>query len=251
MTALRILVVEDELIIADTICDALEDLGYQVLEPAISYTEAVNRLEEEQPDFALLDIQLAGRRDGIDVAWKIVDEYQIPFIFLTSNSDAATVDRAKKVAPSAYLLKPFNKSDLYTSIEVALYNYSLGQMGQVGQSTPTNEAKSEHYITKGYFFVKDGRQYHKINLKDVAYLQSEHVYVKLVLLNGQSHLVRDSLTHFLTLMPASFFKIHRSYAVNTTHITSIGMTYLLVEQTELPFGKGYRAALLKRVNILS
>ena len=70
MNKLKILVVEDEMIIADNICDALDDLGYESLEPAISYTEAIIRIEEEKPDFAILDIQLSGRKTGIDIAKK-------------------------------------------------------------------------------------------------------------------------------------------------------------------------------------
>ena len=111
------MVVEDEIVIADNICMILEDLGYEVLEPAINYEEALETIKEDVPDLAILDIQLGGRRDGIDLAWKIKEDYSFPFIFLTSNADAATVERAKKVAPPSYLVKPFNKDDLFTSIE--------------------------------------------------------------------------------------------------------------------------------------
>lgn len=248
MATLKILVVEDEIIIADDICDALEELGYDVLEPAISYTEAVERLEGEKPDFALLDIQLAGRRDGIDLAWKIVEAYKIPFLFLTSNADAATLERAKKVNPSAYLLKPFNKNDLYTSIEIALYNYSTGSMAQVQDTPPANS--EEGFVAKGSFFIKNNQQYIKINLQDLLYLKSEHVYVKLVMLDGSSHLIRAGLTQFLTTLPTCFFRIHRSYAINTQHIDSIGFVGVTVLGQELPFGKGYRASLLEKIAIL-
>ncbi|GAK90001.1 sigma-54-dependent transcriptional regulator [Nonlabens ulvanivorans] len=70
MEKVKIIVVEDEILIADNICDALEDLGYEVLEPAISYSEAVQRIEDEQPDIAILDIQLSGSKSGIDLAKK-------------------------------------------------------------------------------------------------------------------------------------------------------------------------------------
>lgn len=249
MSTLKILVVEDEIIIADDICDTLEELGYEVLEPAISYTEALERLEEEQPDFALLDIQLAGRRDGIDLAWKIVDEYKIPFIFLTSNADAATLERAKKVNPSAYLLKPFNKNDLYTSIEIALYNYSTGNQAEV-QEGRKEAPQQEAFLKEGSFFIKTSQQYIKVKLQDIAYLQSEHVYVKLFLLDGSSHLIRVGLTKFLATLPDYFFKIHRSYAINMHHIDSIGFVQVKIQGKELPFGKGYRAALLEKVNVL-
>lgn len=120
MGKVKIQVVEDEIVIADNICTILEKLGYDVLEPVINYSEAITQLEEERPDLCLLDIQLAGNKDGIDLAWKIKEDFNIPFIFLTSNADPRTVGRAKELAPPAYLVKPFNKDDLYTSIEIVL-----------------------------------------------------------------------------------------------------------------------------------
>ena len=75
MSKINVLVVEDEIVIADDICDILSDLGYETLEPAINYSEAIASIEENKPDLAILDIQLAGSKDGIDLAWKIKEEY--------------------------------------------------------------------------------------------------------------------------------------------------------------------------------
>lgn len=124
MSKVKILVVEDEIIIADNICDTLTDLGYETLEPAINFTEAVELIESESPDIAILDIQLSGQKTGIDLARKINEDYNFPFIFLTSNSDTVTLNEAKKLMPPAFLVKPFSKEELYTSIEIALYNFS-------------------------------------------------------------------------------------------------------------------------------
>ena len=88
MTVLKIGVVEDELIIARTILNTLDELGYSHCGPAINYTEAIEMLEQNKPDLLLLDIQLSGKKDGIDVAQKLNELYQVPFIFLTANSDA-------------------------------------------------------------------------------------------------------------------------------------------------------------------
>lgn len=96
MDKVKILVVEDEIIIADDICDILSELGYDTLEPVINYSEAIEAIEKYKPDLAILDIQLAGSKDGIDLAWKIKEDYQLPYIFLTSHADPATVERAKK-----------------------------------------------------------------------------------------------------------------------------------------------------------
>jgi len=248
MGKVKILVVEDELIIADNICDILEELGYEVLEPVVSYTEALEILETEQPDLALLDIQLAGRRDGIDLAWKIRDNYNIPFIFLTSNADSRTIERAKKVSPPAYLLKPFNKNDLYTSIEIALYNYSQNKKGTVNEKQETKEM--DDIVLKDALFVKHKQVFQKVKFEKILFLKSEHVYVNLITADKE-YLVRGSLSKLIERLPNYFFKLHRSYIVNLNAIDSIGFINLKIGKHELPFGKGYRAELLSKIDILN
>ena len=123
MSDIKIGIVADEVIIADTIATTLEEIGYNTTEPCLSYTQALTMLEEESPNLVLLDIQLAGRKSGIDVAKLINEKHNIPFIFLTSNADSKTLEEAKKVKANAFLVKPFNKADLFTSIEIALSNF--------------------------------------------------------------------------------------------------------------------------------
>src|SRR4051812_34763493 len=103
MTKIKVGIVEDEMVIAEGIIVALTQLGYDTTEPAASFTEAMELIENERPDILLLDIQLSGKKDGIDLAWKIKEDYNIPFIFLSANADSATVVRAKKLTPPASL----------------------------------------------------------------------------------------------------------------------------------------------------
>ena len=124
MKKTKILVVEDEILIADNICKTLKNLGYETLEPAINYTEAMLTIKKEQPDFAILDINLSGKKTGIHIAQQIRSLYNFPFVFLTANSDLATLNLAKEVLPNGYLIKPFSKEELFTSIEIALHNFS-------------------------------------------------------------------------------------------------------------------------------
>ena len=249
MEKVKILVVEDEIIIADNICDILEDLGYEVLEPAISYTEALETLAEEKPDLALLDIQLAGRRDGIDLAWKIRDEYNIPFIFLTSNADTITVERAKKVNPPAYLLKPFDKNDLYTSIEIALYNHSQNVSVQSVEETQKSEVTDEDIVLKDALFVKHKQVFQKVKFEDILFLKSEHVYIRIVVKNKKEYLIRGSLSKFATRLPSYFFKLHRSYIANLHALDTIGLLNITVGGHEIPLGRGYRNELMQKINL--
>src|SRR6476659_1005538 len=135
MNKIKIGVVEDEVIIADSICAVLRQLGYDTTEPATSYSDALDMIENERPDMMLLDINLAGNKDGIQLAADIKTRYDLPFIFLTANSDSATVERAKVVEPPAYLVKPFNKNELFTSIEICLSNYTRQKQKKVPEIT--------------------------------------------------------------------------------------------------------------------
>ena len=124
MSIVRILIIEDELIIAENMKKMLHDLGYEVTGIACDKNEAVQLLNKEIPDIALVDIKLRHGDDGIELANSIKEEYNIPVIFITSFSDKDTIERAKFVKPGGYIVKPFEKKDLYTSIEIALFNFS-------------------------------------------------------------------------------------------------------------------------------
>lgn len=243
MGKVKIQVVEDEIVIADNICHILEKLGYEVLDPVINYSEAVQQLEEEQPDLSLLDIQLAGSKDGIDLAWKIKEDFDIPFIFLTSNADPRTVGRAKELAPPAYLVKPFNKDDLYTSIEMALHNYSR----TIASSKSLEE--TGNLIIRDAFFIKDKNLYHKVKFSDILYMKSEHVYVELYTISGKKHLIRITMNEFVDSLPKNFYRTHRSYTVNLNYLDTINSRFVIINQEEIPIGQNYREDLMQRIRI--
>ena len=119
--ASRILVVEDEAIVAADIQDRLETLGYAVAGWATTGDEAIELARSSSPDLILMDIMLKGPMNGIQAAHLIRIELSLPVIFLTANSDEAVLDQAKISEPFAYLLKPFEERQLRTNIEMALY----------------------------------------------------------------------------------------------------------------------------------
>jgi len=242
MAAIKVGIVEDEMVIAQGISDALEQLGYVPTEPAMSYTEALHMIATERPDILLVDIQLSGNKDGIDLAWKIREDYNLPFIFLTANSDPATVERAKKVNPPAYLVKPFNKDELYTSIEICLYNFALAEKS-------TNTATKDNYIIHESIFIKQGQSFQKVAIGDILYLESDNVYIRVYTRAGKL-LVRNSLQNYLELIASPrFFRVHRSYAVNLDHIDAINADSLTITQIEIPIGKTFRDELLKAIRV--
>lgn len=119
----RILVVEDEQIVADDIRETLEFLGYEVAAVVTTGEDSIAHLEGGKPDLVLMDIRLAGVLDGVEASEEIQSRFQVPVVYLTANADRTTLDRAKATQPFGYILKPFDDKTLTTTIEIALSRY--------------------------------------------------------------------------------------------------------------------------------
>lgn len=124
MSKLRILIVEDEPVIAENISMYLDNNDFEVSAIAYDSLEAKEQLDYNTPDAAILDINLGSDEDGIDIARHINDHLQLPYLFLTSYSDRDTLERAKNVKPSGYIVKPFNEKTLLASLEIAISNHA-------------------------------------------------------------------------------------------------------------------------------
>jgi two-component system, response regulator PdtaR len=121
MSKAKILVVEDEWIIANDIKDSLVELGYRVTAIAASGEDALARIEEEVPDLVLMDIVLKGQMNGIETARAIIATRDIPIIYLTAYDNQFLVDKAKQTEHFGYLLKPFKDRELHIAIDMALH----------------------------------------------------------------------------------------------------------------------------------
>ena len=240
MSKVKIVVVEDEIVIADNICEILSDLGYDVAEPAISYSEALETINEHNPDLAIIDINLRGKKDGIDIAQTLKSDYGFPYIFLTSNTDKKTVERAKKVTPSAYLVKPFSKEELYTAIEIAISNFE--------KQTAESDLKNITILNQS-LFIKQKKLFIKVKFDDILYITSDHVYVEIFSKDNHKFLVRGSLNDYVSKLDNNFVRIHRGHIINLKHITVIDQDCVKISNQQLPIGKNYRDELLQRVNI--
>lgn len=120
---MRIAVVEDEWIIAHDLRESLREVGHEVAEPVASYDEAVELVDRFRPATVLVDIVLRGELDGVDLATTLRERFRIPFVFVTSHADPATVERAREARPAGYLVKPFLPEEVYAATAVALMHY--------------------------------------------------------------------------------------------------------------------------------
>lgn len=123
MATFKILIVEDEAVIAMELEERLNHMGYQVTGCAATNASALQKIEAAPPDLVLMDIHLQGARDGIDTAEEIRSRYGLPVIYLTANAEKSTLQRAKLTAPFGYLLKPFREDELRATIEMAIHKH--------------------------------------------------------------------------------------------------------------------------------
>lgn len=121
----RILVVEDEGIIAEDLRMGLEEMGYDVVAVASTGEDAVREAQERRPDLVLMDVVLHGDMDGIEAAERIHARLNIPVIYLTAYSDEKILERAKIAEPFGYMIKPIRERDLYSTIEMALFKHEM------------------------------------------------------------------------------------------------------------------------------
>jgi two-component system, LytTR family, response regulator LytT len=235
MATFKIGVVDDEVIIADSLCATLQQLGYDTTEPAGNFQEAVEMIASEKPDLLIIDINLNAEKDGIELAQTVRSKFNLPFIFLTANADAGTIERAKAARPPAYLVKPFQKDELFAAIEICLHNY--------------NQKAEDNYVLNDSIFIKDGNYFHKIRFNDILYLASDHVYVE-VHTKEKKMLVRASLQQYsMNFDPNLFFRVHRSYIVNLQQIETINSEHIIIAGKAIPISKNYRDELFSRVRI--
>ncbi|WP_439130769.1 LytR/AlgR family response regulator transcription factor [Polaribacter sp.] len=236
MNKTKVLVVEDEIIIADNICSTLQNLGYHVLEPALNFSEAVKTIEQNKPDIAILDIHLSGKKTGIDLAKIINTDYHFPFIFLTANADVKSVNAAKEVAPYAYLVKPFSKNELFTSIEIAIHNFSK-------KETELNSS------AKNFIFIKQKNSFKKILFDDILFIKSDHIYVEIYCKNEQKFIIRSSLNEIKEKLNNYFIRIQRGYIVNSNYVLKVNQNSVQIADYTIPIGKKYRENVLKKLQL--
>jgi len=161
MAQTKILIVEDEAVIAQHLEDILTENDYNVIGVAHNLKKAISLIEMKSPDFVCLDIMLSDGSSGIDVAKKIRTDYKIPFIYLTSYSDLDTVKAVIATNPGGYLVKPFKDADIIPAIELAIANFSEGQAGDFPTLEMINKQNDFQLSDREYSIVlgiKDGKR---------------------------------------------------------------------------------------------
>lgn len=229
---MKILLVEDELLIAEDLRDYLVDLGYDVTGIAITLDECLSMITKNRPDLVLLDISLRGNGNGLDAA-KQLEILNIPFAFLTASTDHKTVATAVTLNPFAFISKPFNKQDISVALQLAAKKIQA-------------ETKTDHNLLNDCLFVRENSSYKKIKLADIQYVEAMGSYSKIVT-SEKTYLLSYNLNHFMQNVSSPLFKkIHRSYIVNLQRIDGFDTSSVRIEKNTLPVSAQYQKELMEK-----
>lgn len=240
----RVGILDDEVVICETLSKYLRELGYDVLDYALTYDEAIDLLSNQQPDIMLLDININGPLTGIDFAKHLRENYEIPLIFISSYSDKNTIDTAKTSKPNGYLVKPFTKDDLYAAIEVSVNNFGTQQIESKSHKDPGSVISDAIFIKQDSLFVK-------VVFTDILFIKSDGVYLEIHTCDDKKFIQRETLKNMLDLLPENkFFQVHRSYIINIDHISALNSEFVVVGKEPVPISKSQKEALMQKLNLL-
>lgn len=237
MDAIKVLIVEDKLLIAEGIAAKLKKHSMDVVGIFSSGEETLASLKTLRPDLILMDIQLDGILDGIATAKSIHDEYNIPVIYLSDFTDDHTVKRATKTFPVNYLTKPFNEIELIRAINIAFTN---------AQNTSSNKTS----FLKDHIFIKEDNAWFKVAYDDIIYLEANGAYCEVI--TTEKKIIQSiSMNHvFDQFNRSNFIRIHRSYVINTDKITKIEGNTIHLGKYEVVMSKTHRDDLVGKLKYL-
>jgi DNA-binding LytR/AlgR family response regulator len=240
-TKLKILIVEDEMLIAANIAMQLETIGYEVIGIIPKGREAINAVKSDKPDLVLMDINLKGDMDGIEAATQMQLDGPIPIIYLSANTDDSHFNRAKATNPYAFLSKPFKKLDLKNAIELASDRI-------LAEKNEPREENSQ-LVLDDRIFVKQNDIMYKILIADILYLEADRNYCQ-VYTKEKNYLLVNTLKNMEDKLPNTFQRIHRSYIVNLNHVNEFNHNNLTVGNKILPMSKELRTELMNRLKMV-
>lgn len=237
---MKILIVEDEFFIAQSIVLAIKSYNYTPLEPVDNYESALNVIKQDCPDLAILDIELFGHKTGLDLAKTIRKEHpELPFIILTGKANKETIHMAKYVNPSSILIKPFHTNGLYAAIELAFHSHNSIQLPTIDQPT-----KSSHT------FIKEKNGLVKIMHEDILYIKSDGVYMDIKTIDQKTYTDRSSVKDYLDKLDDNFIRIHRGYIINLNHLEKIiDLSHVSIQNEYIPIGRKYKHPLFSKLEI--
>ena len=212
MKPIKVYILEDEIITQEILKQTLESFGCIVCGMQSKAENALQEIKQLEPDIALLDIRVKGKKTGI---W-LGNQLEIPIIYLTAFSDQKNIINAAKTNPVSYVQKPFNEKDLIIALELA--------------KRKLNQNKELLIRNKNLNII--------VKVMDVLYAKKEDQYLA-VYQKGKKHLMRTTTKGFLELVTDDFIQVHRSYIINKNFVSGYSNKIIKINETEIPISHSY------------
>ncbi|MEQ9297459.1 MAG: response regulator transcription factor [Cyclobacteriaceae bacterium] len=248
MRRLYVLLIEDHLIQHEKVEFYCRKLGYDFHGIQKQFADTLDIVKRENPDVILQDINLNHSINGILMAKEIMKISSAPIIFTTAHKNSLIIERAAEIAPSGYLIKPFDMHNMQGAIELAIFKSKNG-------AKKDNKADEEIISKIGEsFFIKLSTKIEKVKLEHVLWLESaEEKYVKIIT-SDKSLPIRTSLEQISNLLPDDrFVRINRNQVANIEHLESIDQfeDTVIIAGKSLFLGPVFKNRLLKKLDIIN
>ncbi|MFK7972500.1 MAG: LytR/AlgR family response regulator transcription factor [Bacteroidia bacterium] len=241
----RIMVVEDEELMADKIEMQIEKLGYEPFAIVDNSEDALKAIETKQPDLILMDVNIEGEYDGIELTDLIHQQHQIPIIFISSNQDDHTFRRLSRTNPLGFILKPFSEIQLQRSIELAFQQIAHAQPFTYEMDEAPVESEKREFV-----FIKSQKKLHKIKIEEIFYLEADGRYSQVHTVD-KKFLIRLSLKEmFEKVDNGNFIQTHRSFIVNMDKIKSVDLedSVVILENMHIPISRREKDNILEKLD---
>lgn len=249
MSGAGLLIIDKDNLHAIKLREQLTELGYNILDIIDNPREALAAYYASEPDLVIINTSIDNNLDGIEIAEKMcVDEIiSKPIIFTTVDRSPQTFERAKKIKPCAYLIKPFDKYLIKYAIELALFTFPGGIKHSFEKNFDTG------MFDKESLYIKKTKKVIRVPLKTILYIEVESKYSTVFTKLGK-FLIRISLNELMELLPQSIFlRVHRNYIVNREAITEFDFEEYTVhvENISLPIGRSFKNSITENMLLLS
>ena len=243
MSNVKILLLEDDILSAESLKCMLEDAGYQVVGVTASGDRAIELFQATDPDLIILDIRVKGAIDGVEVGRRINAIRPVPVIFLTAYAEEF-YEQAKIVHPAAFFSKPYNERDLVNAIDLALHNFMNDNKDDSIDKKVVTQLPNIYFAPDCIWIKsKSGHPFFRLAISDILWIKAENVYVDIytthrdapfTLTLGLSDFVKHSAYEDLV-------QIHRSYIVNVQQVTGFSTTKIIIQDgQEIPVSKSHQ-----------
>jgi two-component system, response regulator PdtaR len=251
---MKILLIEDEFILAEDLSNTLESEGYEVVSVIDNGAEALDFYKENEIDLVLCDINIKGEWDGIETVEKLIKVKACPIIYLTALTDFETLERAKKTFPAAYIPKPYHITNLRMAIELAINNFAIQvnkaeiRIGNhlTESKEKINQNKEQILQVNDDIFIKQNYQFVKFPLSDILYLEADNIHTNIIT-SHKKYVIRQTITNILERFSMkNLVQIHRSYVVNINKIDSFNEHEVTINNTPIPISRSHKDDFLRQ-----